>query len=816
MRWLTAVIVMTLITSCTSSRVEQLPSANQNQRVKVLVMHFTALNYADSVKALVDEGGLSSHYLIPQNNDESYPYGSLKAFQLVDENARAWHAGESYWQGMNGLNDQSIGIEIVNIPECARDQSLSSSRAENAANRVCLYPDYDPQQIELLISLSQSILARNPDIHPTAVVGHADIAPHRKNDPGPRFPWFELYKAGIGAWYDNDTYVNYWRTFNERLPTIEVTQAALSAYGYNIAATGVLDQATRDVLAAFQMHFTPWQVTANNDSQTNAAIFALLEKYFPGKLKLMLARYERDPISLASEPPKRQSGQIDRIFPDAELSDSAWVNNKARFKAYQGRGSITLENISEGPVSADVYINGEKLNLADAFAPDTHYQYSLSRRTRDGINALAVDNIEPDDGQLRIQISYPTLVDGLNNSIDFTAVDHLINQDIDAGFPGAVLLVAHKGRVIKHQAYGFAKRYDQQGSPLSNPAPMTPDTLFDVASNTKIFATTLAIMSLVEQGQLDVDKPLYHYLPEFRGDGRDARTTRDLLTHSAGFAPEVKFFMRENGLGSRFFSQNAEQTKQLLLTQVPLLHSNGTAMRYSDTSFMLLGILVERITGMPLDTFVESTIYQTLGLTDTLFNPKQKRPDDTHYAATELMGNTRNGHIHFENVREYTLEGEVHDEKAYYSMQGVSGHAGLFSTATDLAVMAQLLLNGGGYGMHHLLSESVINQFVLPSPLDTATGLGFRRAAGGERRWQFGPYASERAFGHTGWTGTVSVIDPEQDLIIILLTNKRHTPVISSMDEEGNQTLRFVGDEYETGRYGSIVGLIYEAVLFSQ
>ncbi len=778
-------------------------------------MHFTALNYADSVTALVDEGGLSSHYLIPENGDESYPYDKLKVFQLVKEEARAWHAGQSYWQGMSGLNDQSIGIEIVNIPECARDQALSSSRAENAANRVCLFPDYDPQQIELLIELSKEILARNPDIHPTAVVGHADIAPHRKSDPGPRFPWYQLYQAGIGAWYDNAEFIAYWRDFNQRLPHIGLTQAALQAYGYGVTETGILDAPTRDTLAAFQMHFTPWQVDASNSSQTNAALFALLDKYFPAKLKALMFRYQREAIAGPVHNVVQPIGQIDRIFPDAEPSDRELVNNKARFKAYQGRGTLRLENISAKPLTADIFVNGQKLNLADEFKPDIHYEYSLSRRTRDGVNALAISNVQPEDSQLKVVIPYPELQNQAHTTIDFSLVDQLITADVANGFPGAVLLVAHQGSIIKHQAYGFAKRYDEQGRELASPVPMTTDTAFDIASNTKIFATTLAIMRLVELGLLDIDKPLYHYLPEFRGAGRDARTTRDLLTHTAGLAPEVQFFRRDNSMGERFFSQQAEHTKRLLLTQVPLLTSNGIKMSYSDSSFMLLGILVERISGLPLDTFVESNLYQPLGLTRSVFTPRQKLNNEQHYAATELMGNTRGGRINFDNIRTHTLAGEVHDEKAFYSMQGVAGHAGLFSTARELAILAQMLLNGGGYGEQHLMSESIINQFVLPSAVDNATGLGFRRAAGGERRWQFGPYASERAFGHTGWTGTLSVIDPEHDLIIILLTNKRHTPIHTVFDNAGNETVAFAGDSFETGRYGSIVSLIYEAVLFN-
>jgi len=138
----------------------------------------------------------------------------------------------------------------------------------------------------------------------------------------------------------------------------------------------------------------------------------------------------------------------------------------------------------------------------------------------------------------------------------------------------------------------------------------------------------------------------------------------------------------------------------------------------------------------------------------------------------------------------------------------VAGHAGLFSTAKDLAVLAQTLLNRGGYGNKQLFKPSVIDQFIKPDDGDGSYGLGWRRADNGTREWQFGPYASPSAFGHTGWTGTVTVIDPEHDLAIILLTNARHSKVVGD-----DKNYYFKGKQFETGKYGSVVSLVYEAVL---
>ena len=206
-RLVLALTTALMLSSCSSIPLEYIESQNSSERIKFLVMHYTAINYQQSVAALVD-GSVSSHYLIPESYDDSYPNDELKIIQLVKETSRAWHAGDSFWQGRQDINDQSIGIEIVNVPDCKNEHNNGDFAKKNYvefSQQLCFYPDYDPKQIKLLIELSKDILKRNPDISPTQVVGHSDIAPIRKNDPGPRFPWFTLYQAGIGAWYDNET-----------------------------------------------------------------------------------------------------------------------------------------------------------------------------------------------------------------------------------------------------------------------------------------------------------------------------------------------------------------------------------------------------------------------------------------------------------------------------------------------------------------------------------------------------------------------------------------------------------------------------------
>ncbi len=776
--------------------VEELPSKNYSQRIKFLVMHYTAGNYQHSVGALVDGKYVSSHYLVPESYDKSYLEDDLKVLRLVDENKRAWHAGGSYWQDRIDINDQSIGIEIVNVPKC-----------EKTPVYACFFPDYDPKQIELLIELSRDILKRNPDISPTKIIGHSDISPLRKKDPGPRFPWYQLYQAGIGAWYEQETVQSYIEMFDIQAPNMGVIQQAFSRYGYGLDETGELDEKTLAVIHAFQTHFIPWHITDQADVQTIATLFALLDKYFPEKKARLLARYQQELMPVNEQVWKVPQGQIDQFFPDLEPSSRELVNDRALFKSYQGRGEIIINN--QDAVSADIYVNGEKLNIAQPLQAQHRYQYSLNRRTKTGDNTLRVENVIPEGAQLNITIPYPKLKSDVDvKRIDFSKVDRLINEDIEQGFPGAVLLVLKNGKIIKNSAYGYARKYADGGELLSAPVKMRTDTLFDIASNTKMFATNFALMKLITEGKLDVSLPIQHYLPRYKGQGRELRLVKDILTHNAGYAPQVRFFTPENALGESFFSQNAQRTKALILTKVPFVTGRNTKHIYSDTDYMLLGMLIEKISGLSLDQYVEYEIYQPLGLKNTLFNPLKKGFRKNQFAATEIQGTTRGGRVHFENVREYVLQGEVHDEKAFHSFAGVAGHAGLFSTTTDLAVLAQTLLNRGGYGNKQIFSEKVMDQFIKPDDGNGTFGLGWRRANNGDIKWHFGPYASPSAFGHTGWTGTVTVIDPEHDLAIILLTNARHSEI-----EGDEKHYKFKGKQFETGKYGSVISLVYEAVL---
>ncbi len=262
----------------------QFSAANHNGRVRFIVLHYTAGNWAESLQILTqpNQTQVSAHYLIPQRADNSYPAGEpLRIYQLLDEQQRAWHAGDSRWEDRQNLNDVSIGIELVNRGWCYPPDSPKPTAP------LCLTPDFDPAQLELLAGLLRQLLARYPDVSPTRIVAHSDIAPARKQDPGSRFPWQWLASQGIGAWYDEQVVLAYWRALQRsdaKLPEIRLIQRALARYGYGIAVTGQFDEQTRLYLLAFQRHFVPDRVSGEADIVTIAVLWALLAKYFPDSL----------------------------------------------------------------------------------------------------------------------------------------------------------------------------------------------------------------------------------------------------------------------------------------------------------------------------------------------------------------------------------------------------------------------------------------------------------------------------------------------------------------------------------------------------
>jgi serine-type D-Ala-D-Ala carboxypeptidase len=342
--------------------------------------------------------------------------------------------------------------------------------------------------------------------------------------------------------------------------------------------------------------------------------------------------------------------------------------------------------------------------------------------------------------------------------------DSLIDRSIGTLIPGAVFLVARDGRVVHERAFGFAQLNDYEGHRLASPPAMRTSTVFDLASVTKVMATTMAMMLLASRGSIDLDAPVSRYLPDFRGPHLDSITVRHLLSHSSGLVQWQPLY---------YHAANGAQT-YAFIRDMPLQWGVGDARHYSDLGFMLLGYIVERVSGQPLNTFLDAALYRPLGLRSTAFNPKAR--GFTEFAATE-QGNVYERHMVYDSTfmyryrgdptawngwRQRVLIGEVDDGNSYYANGGVAGHAGLFSTAADLRVLLDLLNNRGSYGGHQYIRPEIVGAFLTRDKYQNYLG------------WQAPDYLPQGSFSHTGFTGTYVAGVPQYKLSIALLTNRQN------------------------------------------
>jgi uncharacterized protein YbbC (DUF1343 family)/CubicO group peptidase (beta-lactamase class C family) len=358
-------------------------------------------------------------------------------------------------------------------------------------------------------------------------------------------------------------------------------------------------------------------------------------------------------------------------------------------------------------------------------------------------------------------------------------VDSVIEQSVaDGTIPGAVLVVGHDGAVVYRKAYGSRALEPRR-------EPMTLDTVFDLASLTKVIATTTAVMQLVEQGKVRMNDPVAKYLPEFAQNGKDDITVRQLLTHYSGLEPDLDLKEPWEGKDTAYRMAFAETPQQ----------APGSGFVYSDINFITLGALVERVSGETLDGYTTKHIFAPLKMTRTRYVPAaawRAKIAPTQYDESEHM-----------------LRGEVHDPTAR-RMGGMAGHAGLFSTADDLAKFAQALLSGGG----GILSPAAVAKMTSPEQPPAAPVL---RGFG----WDIdSPFSSNRgdllpvgSFGHTGFTGTSVWIDPTTQAYIILLTNAVHPrgkgnaiALRSKVATEVAAALKLNPSEQEALRWKSITG----------
>ena len=541
-------------------------------------------------------------------------------------------------------------------------------------------------------------------------------------------------------------------------------------------------------------------------------------------------------------------------FPDWKgyTDDTLAMNSMYSFYGYHGQGTLYV-SVSEELESFRMYVNGYAVDTGSLNSGEI-FEIDISSCARNGENTVQVSNIIPSDLKeaVTVYIPYPVVLEGTPEEEgirpeSLQLISDIIEADIENGFTSAQLSVIRNGRLVYENAWGRTNAYLPDGSPCTDSAPVTTDTLYDLASVTKMFTVNYALQKLVTDGEVSLDDRITSFLgDEFvtdtiqvmtdtKGEPKDPDqipdletvkrwkselTIRDLLMHQGGFPADPKYcapkLYKEDLAEGEDYPENPlfagngadQETRQAtidMICRTPLDYEPGTQTVYSDADYMILGLVVENITGEDLDTWLKKTFYGPMGLDHITYNPLENGFAKDDCAATELNGNTRDGLLDFDGYRTDTLQGEVHDEKAYYSMAGISGHAGLFSNATDLARLAAVMLTGG-YGEYRFFSQNVIDTFTAPKSEAAANwGLGWWRQGDAQRVWYFGTQAGSRTFGHQGWTGTLVMIDPDRDLVVVYLTNKINSRVTDPVVNAN----KFDGGWYTAGTLGFVPQILY-------
>ena len=373
---------------------------------------------------------------------------------------------------------------------------------------------------------------------------------------------------------------------------------------------------------------------------------------------------------------------------------------------------------------------------------------------------------------------------GMNGEYLSRTIDSVANASIEAGcFPGCQILVARRGAIVHHKSYGHHTNEKLRAVENSH--------MYDMASCTKVMAATICLMRLVEQKKLDLDKPISNYLVEFKGTSNENLTLREILTHQSGLRNEgfSRWALGKNKelLPTIFSDTQSEEfphafcdgiyvqkeTRQMMLDRIANQKARAKKFHYSCYNFHLAGFLVERITGRNYEEFLYEEFYKPLGVKDAMYNPTRKYSLE-QIVPTEIDKRYRNKMVH----------GYVHDEAAAF-MGGVSGNAGLFANTESLAPILQMLLDGGEYNGSRYFKRKTIREWTSCQYPKNGNhrAIGFDRRRIGdkvklaERRtkpYYYAPSASEKSFGHSGFTGTMVWADPKEDLIFVFLSNRVH------------------------------------------
>jgi CubicO group peptidase (beta-lactamase class C family) len=355
-------------------------------------------------------------------------------------------------------------------------------------------------------------------------------------------------------------------------------------------------------------------------------------------------------------------------------------------------------------------------------------------------------------------------------------IDSILQSQVDLDkIPGAVIEIKKEDEIIYRHAYGYAQKYDYSHHLLKHPEKMSVSHLFDIASLTKVIGTTTSVMLLADRGLIGVDDRVCKYIKAFDTPEKKDITIRHLLTHTAGLYEWYPLYYR---------ASNKEECYKLI-ESLPLNFPVGAQRRYSDLGFVLLGEIVEIVSGLPLDRFMKENIFLPLNMQSTTYNPISA--GFKKFAATS-HGNPYEKRMVYDSTlgfrfkeidpeqwsgwRNYTLKGEVNDGNAWYANGGVSGAAGLFSTVDDLQKLVDMLIHKGKAGSKQFISEKTIRTFLTMDK--------FRNGLG----WMMDPDNSfmrngpEGTFGHTGFTGTSISVIPKDKVSVILLINRQNTGLL--------------------------------------
>jgi len=525
--------------------------------------------------------------------------------------------------------------------------------------------------------------------------------------------------------------------------------------------------------------------------------------------------------------------QAEQTFPIPmkEYDASVLPNNYLAFTAYKGQARIYFW--AHGLASFDLYINNRKVPTK-SLCTDKPMCFDASPYIQNGRNMLYIAALIPTKSgttqeqtqpSLQVKIPYPVILPLSNSHKDLKKqqknmsysektleiVDQLLTAETEAGFPGAQLVIIKDGMMIKNSAYGTISRVDGEGNPLDEVIPVTEKTLFDLASNTKMYAVNFAVQKLISERRLALTDTVHHFFPQFvdakksKIKGKADITIFDLLTHQSGLPAGRSYSQKIKKLKNVSEKSYREHTFDLIM-ETPLVYLPRKTVLYSDINYMLLTYIIEKVTGIGLAEYVADNFYRPLGLDRICFTPLRQGFTLEEIAATEIRAKPRTQAAIDGAQTTELIHGTVHDSEAYTAMEEISGHAGLFANAESIAVLAQVMLNNGGYGVKRFFDPSVAGYFTAQQALVSSIGFGWRRQGAQEYTWAFSPLASAGTFGHTGWTGTLTIIDPVEHLIIILLTNAKNT-----VPAHNTRNSRFEGDYYLAKRYGAVTALIYEA-----